>query len=303
MAHFNRIRSLGFWVLNSVVQPSEMEAFDANLAKAVNGDEGGTWAPSAKIIVGGQGVEITGACLIGSLLQAQAGATITGGDLTVSQDATIQGTLDVDDLATVDSLAVVNDASIQGNAEVQGTSHLVGNVTADNDIACERLAIHGSHLGSNILSVNGAGRITGNCEINGQFACDGAASFGNNVSVGGTLTVTGNTTFNGVTKAKGRFKRRVRTMGDANETVSVSDYDLVFMPAGVMTTSRTVQISTTGAEEGDVIRVICEDTGTDLNVDYAATSLPLKIATTSRRWVELTYISSAWHLSGFGDRE
>lgn len=303
MAHFNRIRSFGFWTLNSVLQPSETETFDANLAKAINGDEGGTWAPSAKIIIGGQGVEITGACLIGSLLQAQAGATITGGDLTVSQDAAVQGDLDVDGTATVNALAVVTNATVQDNLEVQGTTHLVGNVTANNDIACERLAIHGSHLGSNILSVNGDARITGNTEINGAFACDGAASFGSTLAVGGALTVTGNTTFNGVTKAKGRFKRRVRTMGDANETVSVSDYDLVFMPAGVMTTSRTVQISTTGAEEGDVIRVICEDTVTDLNVDYAASSTPLRINTAQRRWLELTYISGVWHLSGLGDKE
>lgn len=308
MAHFPRIRAFGFWTDGGALLASEMELFDAHQSKAINGDEGGAYAPSSVIEIGGSGEKITGpfwstgTFRVDGLADLKGGATITGGDLTVAQDAVVQGTLDVEDLATLDSLAVVNDASIQGNAEVQGTSHLVGNVTADADVACERLAIHGSHLGSNLLSVNGAARITGNCEINGLFACDGAAAFGSTLGVGGALTVTGNTTFNGVTKAKGRFKRRVLAMTDAPTTVSVTDYDMVYVSSSVLTTARALIISTSGAEEGDVLRVITKNSTYSVDVDYGDGAASYLVASDKQQWLEVTFIGGAWVRTAFGDR-
>lgn len=60
MAHFARVRPSGFWTINSSVDPLEFEAFDANLFKAINGDDGGTWAPAAVITIGGLGLTVTG---------------------------------------------------------------------------------------------------------------------------------------------------------------------------------------------------------------------------------------------------
>lgn len=60
MAHFVRLRPSGFWTIASVVTPAEFEAFDENLSKAINGDDGGTWAPSAQIVIGGSGLRVTG---------------------------------------------------------------------------------------------------------------------------------------------------------------------------------------------------------------------------------------------------
>jgi hypothetical protein len=54
MAHRTRIRpSIGFWSPGSAVTYAEYEALDAAQFAAVDGDAGGLWLPSAKIILGG----------------------------------------------------------------------------------------------------------------------------------------------------------------------------------------------------------------------------------------------------------
>lgn len=54
--HFTRLRPSGFWTLSSTVDPAEFEAFDERQFKSINGDDGGTWAPSAPIIIAGSGL-------------------------------------------------------------------------------------------------------------------------------------------------------------------------------------------------------------------------------------------------------
>lgn len=63
MAHNARIRTFGFWTDTTPVTAAEYEALDQAQFEAINGDLGGTWAPSAPIIIGGAGVEIGGAGL------------------------------------------------------------------------------------------------------------------------------------------------------------------------------------------------------------------------------------------------
>jgi hypothetical protein len=59
MAHNTRQRAdLAAWALNSAVTPAEFDAIDALLFKSMNGDEGGIWLPSSKIILGGQGLDV-----------------------------------------------------------------------------------------------------------------------------------------------------------------------------------------------------------------------------------------------------
>ncbi len=74
MAHNSRIRAPGLWVLGSVIDPAEMEAFDAAQYAEINGDAGGTWAPAAAIIIGGNGLHVTG-----SFTADNADITITTG--------------------------------------------------------------------------------------------------------------------------------------------------------------------------------------------------------------------------------
>lgn len=60
---FSRVRNPAGWTNNSVVQPGEFEAFDANLANAVDGAGGGTYTPTTRLTIGGQGIEDASATL------------------------------------------------------------------------------------------------------------------------------------------------------------------------------------------------------------------------------------------------
>ncbi len=55
---FSRVRSSGLWIPNSTVEPHEFEKIDRNLSRAVDGHDGGAYAPSAPIEVGGAGIRV-----------------------------------------------------------------------------------------------------------------------------------------------------------------------------------------------------------------------------------------------------
>lgn len=53
MAHNARIRPDSKWVTGPPLAGSEITTVDVNLTKAINGDGGGTYTPSAQIVIGG----------------------------------------------------------------------------------------------------------------------------------------------------------------------------------------------------------------------------------------------------------
>lgn len=57
---FTRARLAGLWILGSVISPAELEHLD-DYSLAIDGDAGGTYAPSAAIVIGGSGVTLSGA--------------------------------------------------------------------------------------------------------------------------------------------------------------------------------------------------------------------------------------------------
>lgn len=320
MAHFQRVRLAGLWLTASVLQPGEMEQLDANQSKAINGDDGGPWSPSSPIEIGGSGIKITGLAeftgefKVTTEAKLQGGALITGGDLTVSQNASVQGDLTVSTKAgfggapeagfaakvtgnckVTGTCSVTGDLNAASNVSVQGAITAQGNITGDGG-RLETLGIHSAVSSGKVFTADGAGNITGNFDVGGALAVTGAAS-------AASLSVSGNATLNGTTKAKGRFKRRVLTIAsDASLTVSVADYDLVFLPNGILTADRTLTLDTTGAEEGDVFRVATADTTWSLNVEFALDSNPIKVASNARRWIEATFIGGTWRTTGLGDK-
>jgi hypothetical protein len=58
MAHNTRIRLDDKWVIGKGV--SEFVTIDTNITKAWNGDEGGSWSPTANIVIGGAGMVFAG---------------------------------------------------------------------------------------------------------------------------------------------------------------------------------------------------------------------------------------------------
>ena len=57
--HRSRIRLVGGWTDLSVLTAAEVELLDAGNFSAIDGDAGGTWGPTNKIIIGGQGLHVT----------------------------------------------------------------------------------------------------------------------------------------------------------------------------------------------------------------------------------------------------
>lgn len=81
MAHLGyRKGPSGSWLGVTEILPADMTYFDQTLAKCVNGDEGGTWAPTSPIIIGGSGLT---ANLVGTT------HVLSGGHLTIDAGATL----------------------------------------------------------------------------------------------------------------------------------------------------------------------------------------------------------------------
>ncbi len=59
MAHFNLTFPLGA-VFLSELSSAQLDDLDSKTERAINGDEGGTWAPAGVIIIGGAGIQVTG---------------------------------------------------------------------------------------------------------------------------------------------------------------------------------------------------------------------------------------------------
>ncbi len=87
MAHFDYIRPGAVWAALSVLTSNEEHLFDVHQFKSINGDDGGTWAPAAPIVIGGSGLHVTG-----PLTADDADITITTGRyLTVNSGGHILG--------------------------------------------------------------------------------------------------------------------------------------------------------------------------------------------------------------------
>lgn len=60
MTHFARTQNDATWVNGYTVTPADLADLDAKTFKAINGDDGGTWTPSAVISIAGSGLRVTG---------------------------------------------------------------------------------------------------------------------------------------------------------------------------------------------------------------------------------------------------
>jgi len=108
MAHNSYIKPGGVWPFFTLVTQAIMEAIDAGIYKAINGDDGGTWAPAAAITIGGAGLNVTGPCTIaegdivipnGKTLTIENGGTFlteAGSVTTLNGDATLSAELSVE---------------------------------------------------------------------------------------------------------------------------------------------------------------------------------------------------------------
>lgn len=110
MAHNSYIKPGGIWPLLTIVTKEIMELLDAAQFKAINGDDGGTWAPAEVITVGGAGLTVTGPFTAsnasitipsgktltiasgGSFVTASGSTTTLGGAATLNATLTVSST-------------------------------------------------------------------------------------------------------------------------------------------------------------------------------------------------------------------
>jgi hypothetical protein len=75
---FDRNRAAGLWVPNTVIDPGELELWDQQISDAIDGAEGGAYAPSNPIEIGGAGVDISGPLVASGDFNATGSATFDG---------------------------------------------------------------------------------------------------------------------------------------------------------------------------------------------------------------------------------
>lgn len=158
---FSRIRSPGAWTLNSVVDPAEFEALDANLANAIDGDAGGTYNPTAQLIIGGgYGLKVTAPFETTGTATCKNGLTVsTAGNFSCSRPGTFSDGLTI---STAGSLTCSRPATFSGTIALNGNTTLdaAATLTCNGDTNHNGVnAFSGDTTFSGDLKINGSGKI------------------------------------------------------------------------------------------------------------------------------------------------
>lgn len=150
MAHNSRIRAdITAWATGTVVSDAEFNALDAAQFAAINGDDGGSWAPSAFIGIGGSGLRmLSGSHQLNGALSCTSGSSITvasGAAVTLASGSTFTANAEL----TLNHGASVNSAS---TLSIGGSSTLLVNGVVQLDDAGRvlRRIVSGSNIGATV---------------------------------------------------------------------------------------------------------------------------------------------------------
>lgn len=216
MAHFVRTRAGGTWTNGTDLLPSEVEDFDAKLFASVNGDAGGTWAPSSQIVYGGSGLSVTGPSAFSNIT-----AATLNGTLTVASGAFVT-------FASGASMAMLNGAvaTMAGNSllSLSGTASIA--LTGSSTL---------STTSATTTALNGPITLGATSTITYDPAC--TVAYGGHTA-SGTLTRTGQTILSG---SSGGIGWRSTTLSDATQTVDGGAFDLIYVP-GALTAVRAFSL-------------------------------------------------------------
>lgn len=215
---FSRIRAFGAWNDGSTLLASEMEEIDTRLSNALDGDQGGVYAPATALIIGGAGLRLT------------AGLIIDAGGLLINADG----------------------AQIRGDVLLLNGFRSHGAAQFDSTIAAQGLATFtgGATFNSGVLF--GAGQLaefSGSAIFQGTVLFEsttvatfqGAASFSNGFSSAGVIAFSGT----------GRIRDRESFAPNSNATVLPGGIYVISGAAGAITTSNVYTIDTSTAQIGD----------------------------------------------------
>ncbi|MEP7049459.1 MAG: hypothetical protein ABJB12_03860 [Pseudomonadota bacterium] len=289
MAHFAYVRPSGIFNPGIPVDHAEFTSFDQRIFKAINGDDGGTWAPISVITVGGAGITFTGA---NSSLAP--GATLTSfGDLVLAAGSTTElvGISNFGGTANFNGLSVTNffggsvtnffpssnlvfaagsTQEFLGTATVSGTTNFDGLSTTNFYGGSQTTFFPSSNLQFEGRLSSTAGLFTlgdsSTLHSTGNFYFGGGGAFVGGVTFAGPSTnfagaavrftspteLGGHTTLTNdlvITGAGGIAERVVIGADSGTNTYSVSTADVVFVPT-ITTNTGTYYVDNVGAVDG-----------------------------------------------------
>lgn len=247
MSHNAYIRPSGVWNTGIVVLHGEFAAFDLAQFQSINGDLGGTWAPSSVITIGGSGLTVTGLfnatsfshfsanVQIDNGLGVQGGQSFEGGQLT--DTLLVSGHTQLGTTAA-DTLTVNADATFAHLSTFTGTATFNGAINANN-VAVTVLA---------------ATSIT-----TGSLVATAPSAFVSTLDVQNTLSVSGGAavTTPMTCSATGRMARPP-ALGAASGggTFDVRVASVYFFQVGM--SAQTYALGTTGVLNGDTLEIAME---------------------------------------------
>jgi hypothetical protein len=181
MANFTRVRELGMWIAG-ILWPSELEKFDSQLSKAVNG-EGGTYSPTTPIVINGSSglnigangrIDCDGVINIrsGGQLYNSAGSSVSFSSASLTGTTAVAGTLSIGSGGTLSigaggalSMSASSVATINGGCTIGST----GSGFTINATTCTSAA-NTTHNGT--VTINGTLTVE-NVEVHSGVFYDG----------------------------------------------------------------------------------------------------------------------------------
>lgn len=329
MSHFAYIGgSLGAWATGTTITAAKLWQLDQNQYAALNGDAGGTWAPTAKIVIGGaNGLELSSSPL---LLSGTAALTVSGSAQFNGSFAALGNS--IIGTNSLNTLAVNAASSFNADATfgyVNATSNVVIGTNSTNTLTvnssasflnnctigssatdyCEINAnlniVNGCTIGSSdvdSLDINATEAHYGPETHDGGETHNGAVSFESTVSMNGTVNI-GNSSSDSVdlksvihsSTLEGRIIDGTVYPTDADWTFGSYRKKFIYK-ASVLTAARDITISFSGAHTGDEIEIWNMSTTVDLTVrNSGGTSLGVVGGAGSiSRMAKLNWDGAAW---------
>lgn len=271
---FSRIRAIGAWTTGSAPTSGELELIDQNLARALDGHSGGTYAPAAQLILGGSGLRVDGPFETNGTNHVKAGMVVdTAGTFDCQRQADFTGVVNVKNglnVSTAGNLTCSRPATFSGTATFNGTVGI-----------------------NNVLTIDAAGGLVcyGAAGFSDQVVCSGGLYVSNVLQMSDKLQLYG----------AGQIQWRMTNLADADANISPSTVDEARLPQNVAS-ARTINILNTGAVQGSRIRVTRRHLGStsgDINVraNGGVPAINMGSSTGYRSWAEFTYDGSVWYIS------
>lgn len=302
---FPRLRPPGLWTFDTVVDPEEFEAFDANIANALDGLNGGVYALLDDLEIGG-----TGAFLVSTSAEFSGGFTEFTGSVGFDDDVTFSASSPVLFLGTV---GFGNDVDFSGGTVTLGASGSDAIVVDGFFQVNETSNFNAGVFFNDEVAFDAVVGFNAYAQFNDSVGFDDDVTFGDvtifselatfdDVLIGGVLTmgaavVGAPMTFTGT----GKVLSRTVAGSDGATTYQAANVDNVFVAPGTLSASQNYTIGDTGAENGMRIRFVNEDPTHTIFVKHPGGSgLDSIGGSATKVWGEYERISGAWRRVGVG---